>query len=71
MTKRIKIIETGNTTTAIKVICQLIVSIIIKIPTRVTTLEISVDKDWLSDCAIVSISLVTRERISPLVCLSK
>ena len=57
--------ETGMTPTAIRVICQLMLSIIISAPITEVADVMIWDKLWFSVWLTVSISFVTRERISP------
>jgi len=61
----------GKIMTAIKVNCQLIIIIIMRIPTTVVTAVTTWVKLWLKLWLIVSTSLVTRLRISPWLWLSK
>ena len=54
-------------TTAVTVIMPLVFIIIKRLPTKRTTAETRLPILWLRDWLMVSTSLVTRERISPVV----
>ena len=57
---------TGKVSNEMMVICQEIDNIIARIPMTMVVEVMICDIDWLREVAMVSISFVTRERISPL-----